>query len=137
MSIEPWSPSPKKLSHFIPRENRMLLLPSRLLTGTGQVRMLHYCNRWSPTGIARGTLLHAPVGRHPGQTSAHSSIPAKTGVGFCCRGKLLGCTSLQSVMFKEVFFTIQIVLLTNSTHMIGWTILLFYNKNSATKPNRH
>jgi len=23
---------------------------------------------WSPTGIARGTLLHAPGGRHPGQT---------------------------------------------------------------------
>jgi len=28
---------------------------------------------WSPTGIARGTLLHARVGRHPGQTLAHSS----------------------------------------------------------------
>jgi acyl-CoA synthetase (NDP forming) len=27
------------------------------------------------------------VGRHPGQTLAHSSIPAKAGVAFCCRGK--------------------------------------------------
>jgi len=33
-----------------------------------------------------GTLHHARVGRHPGQTLAHSSIPAKAGVAFCCRG---------------------------------------------------
>jgi hypothetical protein len=28
---------------------------------------------WSPSGIARGTIVHAQVGRHPGQTLAHSS----------------------------------------------------------------
>ena len=32
---------------------------------------------WSPTGKARGTLLHAPVGRHPGQTPClHAEVPA-------------------------------------------------------------
>jgi len=30
-------------------------------------------SQWSPTGIARGTVLHVPVGRHPGQTLAHTS----------------------------------------------------------------
>jgi hypothetical protein len=43
---------------------------------------------WSPTGIDRGTLPHAQMGRHPGQTPAHPSIPAKAGVAFCCRGQL-------------------------------------------------
>ena len=35
---------------------------------------------WSPTGIARGTLLHAPAGRHPGQTLAHSSTGKARGL---------------------------------------------------------
>jgi hypothetical protein len=35
---------------------------------------------WSPTGKARGTLLHAPVGRHPGQTLAHSSTARGRGL---------------------------------------------------------
>ncbi len=29
--------------------------------------------KWSPTGKAHGTLVNAPVGRHPGQTLAHLS----------------------------------------------------------------
>jgi hypothetical protein len=35
---------------------------------------------WSPTGIARSTLLHARVGRHPGQTLAHSSTGKARGL---------------------------------------------------------
>ena len=35
---------------------------------------------WSPTGVARGTLLHAQVGRHPGQTLAHSSTGKARGL---------------------------------------------------------
>ena len=35
---------------------------------------------WSPTGKARGTLLHAPVGRHPGQTLPHSSTAKGRGL---------------------------------------------------------
>jgi hypothetical protein len=35
---------------------------------------------WSPTGIARGTLLYAQVGRHPGQTLAHSSTGKARGL---------------------------------------------------------
>ena len=30
-------------------------------------------SQWSPTGKARGTVFHVPVGRHPGQTLAHTS----------------------------------------------------------------
>ncbi len=29
---------------------------------------------WSPTGKARGALVNAPVGRHPGQALAHGSL---------------------------------------------------------------
>ena len=48
---------------------------------------------WSPPGIARGTLLHARVGRHlPTNAGTHSSIPAKAGVAFCCRGKSVSST---------------------------------------------
>jgi len=35
---------------------------------------------WSPTGIARGTLLHALAGRHPGQRLAHSSAGKARGL---------------------------------------------------------
>jgi len=35
---------------------------------------------WSPTGKARGTLLHAPVGQHPGLTLAHSSTAKGRGL---------------------------------------------------------
>jgi hypothetical protein len=52
-----------------------------------QVTMSCENKLWSPAGKARGTLRHARVGRHPGQTLAHSSIPAIAGVAFCCRGK--------------------------------------------------
>jgi hypothetical protein len=37
-------------------------------------------SQWSPTGIARGTFLHARVGRHPGQTLAHSSTGKARGL---------------------------------------------------------
>jgi hypothetical protein len=54
---------------------------------------------WGATGIARGALLYARVGRHlPTNVGTHSSIPAKAGVAFCCRGKIfeidLTCLSL-------------------------------------------
>jgi len=58
--------------------------PGRLEAGPAGVRTVFL---WSPTGTARATLNHARVGRHPGQALAHSSIPAKGGVAFCCRGK--------------------------------------------------
>jgi hypothetical protein len=44
--------------------------------------------RWSPTGIARGTLLHAPAGRHPGQTLAaliHGQSPWPSAAGVIVR----------------------------------------------------
>jgi len=40
--------------------------------------------QWSPTGIAHGTLLHARVGRHPGETLAHS--PTGKARGFLLPG---------------------------------------------------
>ncbi len=38
--------------------------------------------KWSPTIKARRALVNAPVGRHPGQTLAHSStaIPPEAGL---------------------------------------------------------
>ena len=40
---------------------------------------------WSPMGKTRSALLNAPVGRHPGQTPAHSS----TAKGRACTPKCL------------------------------------------------
>jgi hypothetical protein len=65
---------------------------------------------WSSTGIARRALLYARVGRHPGKTLEHSSIPAKAGVDECCRGKLIhwiaAPQSISSLSFfgNESFF---------------------------------
>ena len=36
--------------------------------------------KWSPTGKARGPLLHAHVGRHPGHTTAHPSTARGRGL---------------------------------------------------------
>ncbi len=37
-------------------------------------------DKWSPTSKARGVLVNAPVGRHPGQTLAHSSTAKGRGL---------------------------------------------------------
>ena len=60
--------------------------PARRAGLAGHAPVIDPQKMWSPSGIARGTIVHAQVGRHPGQTLAHSSIPAIAGVAFCCRG---------------------------------------------------
>ncbi len=55
--------------------------------------------KWSPTGIARGTLLHAPTGRHPGQTLAHSSTGKAR--AFCYRGKKYHYTDDEVLEYLE------------------------------------
>ena len=49
------------------------LAPARRAGLAGHAPVIDPQKMWSPSGIARGTIVDAQVGRHPGQTLAHSS----------------------------------------------------------------